>query len=112
MTGTLNDGTELFEKNVIIDRDILKSLEGENTGTVAFDGQDSTENMVEDTQTDKKEQEEVEPIATPEPTATPEPESSALEVDTKTIKSVQSILNAWGYNCGTPDMLCTCPGGD
>lgn len=109
MTGTLNDGTELFEKNVIIERDILKSLEGENTGTVAFDGQDSTENMVEDIQTDEKEQEEVEPTATPEPTATleltatPEPESSALEVDTKTIKSVQSILNAWGYNCGTPD---------
>ena len=158
MTGTLNDGTELFEKNVIIDRDILKSLEGENTGDVTSDGQDLTENTVEETQPDEKEQEEVatatpkptatptpeptatptpeptatptpeptatptpeptatptpeptatptpEPTATPtpEPTATPEPESSALEVDAKTIKSIQSILNAWGYNCGTPD---------
>ncbi len=128
MIGTLNDGTELFEKNVIIDRDILKSLESENTETGESDAQDSTENALEETLTDENEQEEVateplEPTATPMPTATPtpiptatpeptampeltatsEPESPALEVDAKTIKSIQSILNAWGYNCGTPD---------
>lgn len=48
MTGTLNDGTELFEKQVTIDRDVLKSLEDENE-----DSSDVQESSTEETNTEE-----------------------------------------------------------
>lgn len=52
MLGTLNDGTELFEKNVSIDRDVLKSLE--DTDSNSSNTQEADENTSEDSQADDK----------------------------------------------------------
>ena len=52
MLGTLNDGTELFEKNVSIDRDVLKSLE--DTDSNSSNTQEADENTSEESQSDDK----------------------------------------------------------
>lgn len=52
MLGTLNDGTELFEKNVSIDRDVLKSLE--DTDSNSSNTQEVDKNTLEESQSDDK----------------------------------------------------------